>query len=555
MTEGSPTAQSGVPPWAHPAVELPKRTRNEILFAIMLGLFLSALDQTIVGTALPTIVSDLKGNDLYVWVVTIYLITSTVTGPIYGKLSDLFGRKPMLLIGVTLFLVGSALSGFSQEMWQLILFRGIQGLGAGAIFPITLAIIGDLFTPAERGKYQGLFGAVFGIAALIGPALGGLLTETVGWHWVFFVNLPVGAVTIFIIWRLLPTLKREGARPRIDYLGAATLTAALVPILIGLTNAQRGSWSDPGVWTWLLAGTLFLVVFIVIEARASEPIIPLELFRLRTFSFSMIAVFTASFGFFGSIFFLPLWFQVVQRSSPTESGYQLLPFLAGLISSSVISGQLVSRTGKYKWLTVGATALVAIGLILLTNLRADTPLLSVWIWMFVTGLGVGPSLAVYTIIVQNAVPMKKLGAATSDLTLFRQVGGTVGLTLGFTLFRSGLTTQIPKQLLAAGVPQTVLDNAPTGALDSSSLTAVGGTGGLDWLSAVPAGLREPITVGIHQAISVSIADSFWLGVGAAVVATVATALLIEHPLRTNFGPPATDGTGGGAPTFSPPPAE
>jgi EmrB/QacA subfamily drug resistance transporter len=554
MTEGSPTAQSGVPPWAHPAVELPKRTRNEILFAIMLGLFLSALDQTIVGTALPTIVSDLKGNDLYVWVVTIYLITSTVTGPIYGKLSDLFGRKPMLLIGVTLFLLGSALSGFSQEMWQLILFRGIQGLGAGAIFPITLAIIGDLFTPAERGKYQGLFGAVFGIAALIGPALGGLLTETVGWHWVFFVNLPVGAVTIFIIWRLLPTLKREGARPRIDYIGAAALTGGLVPVLIGLTNAQRGSWSDPNVWAWIVVGAALLLVFVLVEARAREPIVPLDLFRNRTFSLSMLAVFTASFGFFGSIVFLPLWFQVVERSSPTQSGYQLLPFLAGLIISSIVSGQVVSRTGRYKWLTAGAISCVVIGLILFTNLRADTPLINLWMWMFITGLGVGPSLAVYTIIVQNSVPMKKLGAATADLTLFRQVGGTVGLTLGFTLFRSGLTTQIPTQLLAAGVPQQVLDQVPAGALNASDLTAVGGQG-LGFLQAVPADLREPITFGINQAISVSIANSFWLGVGAAIIAVLATALLVEAPLRSTFSHSAEAEVGSVPPALASIPAE
>jgi EmrB/QacA subfamily drug resistance transporter len=554
MTAGSPAAKADVPPWAHPAVEVSKRARNEILVAIMLGLFLSALDQTIVGTALPTIVTNLKGNELYAWVVTIYLITSTVSGPIYGKLGDLFGRKPMLLIGVGLFLAGSALSGLSGQMWQLILFRGIQGLGAGAIFPIALAVIGDLFTPAERGKYQGLFGAVFGIAALIGPALGGYLTETLSWHWVFFVNLPIGAVTIYIIWRLLPTLKRDGPRPRIDYLGAAALTAALVPILIGLTNAQSAAWSDVSVWSWVLAGAIFLALFVVIESRASEPIIPLELFRLRTFSLSMVAVFTASFGFFGSIFFLPLWFQVVQHSSPTESGYQLLPFLAGLIISSVLSGQIVSRTGRYKWLTVVALAFVAVGLTLMTGLRSETPLPVVWVWMFITGLGVGPSMAVFTIIVQNAVPMKRLGAATSDLTLFRQVGGTVGLTLGFTFFRDALTTQIPKQLLAAGVTQSFLDKAPAGALDTSSLTSVGGTGGLDWLSAVPAQLREPITLGIHEAISVSIANSFWLGVGAAVIATVATALLIEHPLRTSFGPAAT-AEPGGAPAFNPLPAE
>jgi EmrB/QacA subfamily drug resistance transporter len=548
MKESSAPA-AGVDAWSRPPVEVSRRARNEILVAILLGLFLSALDQTIVGTALPTIVTDLKGNDLYVWVVTIYLITSTVTGPMYGKLSDLFGRKPMLLFGVGLFLLGSALSGFSQEMWQLILFRGIQGIGAGAIFPIALAIIGDLFTPAERGKYQGLFGAVFGIAALIGPWLGGLLTETVGWHWVFFVNLPVGAVTIYIIWRLLPTLKREGARPRIDYLGAATLTAGLVPILIGLTNARANAWSDPNVWAWIVGGAILLAVFLVVEARANEPIIPLQLFRLRTFSVSMFAVFAASFGFFGSIVFLPIWFQVVEGSSPTASGYQLLPFLAGLIISSIVSGQLVSRTGRYKWLTVGAISSMVLGLLLLTNLRAGTPLPTVWIWMFITGLGVGPSLAVYTIIVQNSVPMKMLGAATSDLTLFRQVGGTVGLTLGFTIFRTGLTHQIPTQLLAAGVPQAALDKVPPGALNAADLTTVGDKG-LAFLQAVPEQLRGPITNGIHEAISISIADSFWLGVGAAILAALATALLIEAPLRTTFHDPAEPESAGRPPAMA-----
>jgi EmrB/QacA subfamily drug resistance transporter len=559
MTESSPAAaEAGFTGALKPAVEVSTRARNEILFAILLGLFLSALDQTIVGTALPRIVSDLRGNDLYTWVVTIYLITSTVTGPIYGKLSDLFGRRPMLMIGVSLFLIGSALSGLSQEMWQLILFRGIQGLGAGAIFPISLAVIGDLFTPAERGKYQGLFGAVFGVSALIGPALGGFLTDRISWHWVFYVNLPLGAITLYIIWRLLPTLKREGARPAIDYLGAAAFTAGIVPVLIGLTNAQKGDWSDPGVWGWIVAGVALLAVFVRIEARAKEPIVPLELFRNRTFSLSMVAVFMASFGFFAAIIFLPIWFQVVQGSSATESGYNLLPFLAGLIISSVASGQIVSRTGRYRWITVGALVFVTAGLMLMTNLRADTPFPALWVWMFITGLGVGPSLAVFTIIVQNAVPMKKLGAATSDLTLFRQVGGTVGLTLGFTIFRSGLTEQIPTQLVAAGVPRQVVSNIPPGSFDASQLTSVGGDP-MAWLQQVPQQFRPAIeqlipnfVQGFHQAISLAIADSFWLGVGAAILAVLATALLVEVPLRTTFGH-EHEGQAHGAPASIPVP--
>ena len=361
------------------------------------------------GPILPRVVGDLDGAELYTWVVTAYLLTSTVTVPIYGKLSDLFGRKPLLMIGIGLFLVGSFLSSLSQEMWQLILFRGIQGLGAGSLFPIALAVIGDLFTPAERGKYQGLFGAVFGIAFLVGPGLGGFLTDTWSWHWVFLVNIPIGLVALFVIGRLLPTVRRPDAARNVDYLGVATFSAGLVPILIGLTNAQNGDWGSVGVWGLILLGVAFLGLFVWVESRAPEPMIPLGLFRIPSFTLSMIAVFAAMFGFFGAVVFLPLWFQVVQGSSATASGYNLLPFLFGLIFSSVVSGQLVSRTGHYKWIVVGSLALAVIGLILFTNLRADTPSPVLWFWMAVMGLGIGPTMAVFTIIVQNAVPVQQAG--------------------------------------------------------------------------------------------------------------------------------------------------
>ncbi len=357
MTEGvMPGREAAAVP-----LHIDPRARFEILGAILLAMFLSALDQTIVGTALPRIVSELHGNDLYTWVVTVYLLTATVSGPIYGKLSDLFGRRPMIMIGVGLFLIGSALSGLSQEMWQLVAARGLQGLGAGAIFPIALAVIGDLFTPAERGKYQGLFGAVFGVSALIGPALGGLLTDNFSWHWVFFVNLPIGLVAMAIIWRLLPAVKHPESVRSIDYLGSAVFTAAIVPILIGLTNKQKLDWTDPVVGGLILVGTLFLALFIWVESRAQEPIVPLSLFRNRSFTVSVIAVLLASFGFFGAIIFVPRWFQFVLGSSATESGYQMLPLLVGLIASSVISGQVISRTGRYRWIVIASMAILAVG--------------------------------------------------------------------------------------------------------------------------------------------------------------------------------------------------
>jgi EmrB/QacA subfamily drug resistance transporter len=521
-------------------IHVSKRARIEILIAVLLGLFLSALDQTIVGPILPRIVSDLNGVDYYTWVVTAYLLTSTVTVPIYGKLSDLFGRRPMLMVGIGLFLFGSALSGLSQTMWQLIAFRAIQGLGAGALFPISLAVIGDLFTPRERGKYQGLFGAVFGIAFLVGPGLGGTITDNFSWHWVFYVNLPIGLIALAVIWRLLPTVRRPDATRNIDYAGVATFAAAIVPILVGLTNAENGNWGSVGVWGLLLLGAAFLAFFVWVESRAKEPMIPLHLFRIRTFAISMIAVFTAMFGFFGAVVFLPLWYQVVQGASATESGYKLLPFLFGLILSSVVSGQVVSRTGHYKWLAAGALALAMLGVALMTNLRADTPDLALWLWMFIAGVGIGPSMAVFTIIVQNAVPFSELGAATSDLTLFRQIGGTVGLTLAFTLFRNFLSWDaIRTQLVSAGAPvQLVPVSAPAG-FDAGQLTNVGG-GGPSFVDKIPAAYQQAFLDGFHQAFSIALANSMWLGVGALAVAVISVSLLREQPLRQHFGAPGAE---------------
>lgn len=529
-------------------VQIDPRARTEILIAVMLAVFLAALDQTIVGTALPRIVDDLKGNEFYTWVVTSYLLTATVSGPIYGKLSDLFGRRPMVMFGVSLFLIGSALSGISQEMWQLVAARGLQGLGAGAIFPIALAVIGDLFTPAERGKYQGLFGAVFGISALIGPALGGFLTDNLSWHWVFFVNLPIGAVALVIIWRLLPPIKHPERARSIDYLGSVVFAAALVPILIGLTNKRTLEWNDPWVGGLILVGMAFSALFVWVESRASEPILPLSLFRNRSISVSLIAVFLASFGFFGAIIFIPLWFQTVLGSSATQSGYQILPLLAGLIISSVVSGQVISRTGRYRWLIVVAMALVAVGLALMTQLRGDTSLSEMWVWMVVAGMGIGPSLAAFTIVVQNAAPFAQLGAATGALTFFRQVGGTVGLAIGGTLFATALTSELPPEMAAAGVPQEIARFASSAAGSDFSLV---GDLGAQILASVPEQFRpavEPfvpnIVNGFHNAFSIAIGGALWIGVVAAIGATVATLFFLpELPLRKHHGPERAESAG------------
>jgi len=515
------------------------RAKLEILGAILLALFLFALDQTVVGTALPRIVTDLDGNDLYTWSVTIYLLTATISGPIYGKLSDLYGRRPIIIFAVSLFLIASVLAGLSQQMWQFILFRGLQGLGGGAIFPVALAVVADLYTPAERGKYLGLFGAVFGLSSLVGPAIGGLITDSVGWHWIFFVNVPIGVVSLVIIWRLLPAIRRPDAGQHIDYLGAAVFAAAIALFLIGLTNRQTGEWTDPAVGGLIAAGLAIGVVFLAIESRAPDPIVPLSLFRNRSFSISVAAMFLAAFGFFGAVLFLPRWFQTVAGASATESGYNILPLLGGLIVSATLSGQIVARTGRYKVLILGSLLLLAAGLYLMTNLRADTERPVLWFWMLVTGIGIGPSFAVFTLVVQNSVAPERIGVASSSLTFFQQIGGTVGLTFAGVVLANTMTEQLPTSLVAAGVPQQFVDQFQAGG-QQIDLTGTGDLG-QRILASVPDAFRpivEPlipaIVTGIHDAFSIAIASTFWVGIAGALLAAAFVVFLPEVPMRETF---------------------
>ena len=524
------------------AVNLSPRAKLEILGAILLAMFLFALDQTVVGTALPQIVTDLRGNELYTWAVTIYLLTATISGPIYGKLSDLFGRRPIVIFAVSLFIISSALAGLSQEMWQFILFRGLQGLGGGAVFPIALAVIADLYTPSERGKYLGLFGAMFGLSSLLGPGIGGVLTDTVGWSWIFFINVPLGLISLIILWRLLPAIRRPEAARHIDFVGAFIFALAIAPFLVGLTNKQSGQWTDPAVGGLILVGLLFGALFLWIETRVAEPIVPLDLFRGRTFSISVAAMFLAAFGFFTAVIFLPRWFQTVGGASATESGYNLLPLLAGLIFSAIASGQIVARVGRYKLLLLGSLVLLGVGLFLFTNLRADTSRPILWLWMVLVGLGIGPSFAVFTLIVQNAVSPDRIGVATSSLTFFQQIGGTVGLTIAGTIFADRLTDEIPTQLVAAGLPQPIVDGFAAGGGGGGALDLTGtGDLGARILASVPEAFRstvEPlipnIVAGIYQAFSIALASTFYLGVAGALIAAAFVLFLREAPMRTTF---------------------
>ena len=542
-------------PRAHDPALLTPRQRLEILGAILLALFLFALDQTVVGTALPRIVTDLHGDQLYTWAVTVYLLTSTISGPIYGKLSDLFGRRPIILFAVGLFLAASVGAGLSHEMWQFILFRGLQGLGGGAVFPVALAVVADLYTPVERGKYLGLFGAMFGLSSLIGPGLGGLITDNFGWNWIFFVNVPVALVSLFVLWQLLPAVRHPDAAKHIDYVGAGIFTAAIAPFLIGLTNKQTGQWTDPSVGGLILLGLAIAAVFVWWESRAADPIIRLDLFRNRSFTISVAATFFAAFGFFAAIIFLPRWFQVVAGDSATVSGYSLLPLLLALIVSATASGQIVARTHHYKVLTVVGMGLLALGLFLMTNLRSDTDRPILWVWMVVTGLGIGPMFAVFTLIVQNSVAPKVIGVATSSLTFFQQIGGTIGLTIAGTIFADTFTKELPTRLVAAGVPQQFVSQFGTGGSTGSQFDLTGtGDLGQRLLDATPPAFRplvEPLIPGIvaavHDSFSLGIASTFWVAIVAAVIAAVFVLFIQEQPMRSTFE--MEDGTEGAAPAM------
>ncbi len=523
------------------ALNLSPRAKLEILFAILLALFLFALDQTVVGVALPKIITDLQGNNLYAWSVTIYLLTSTISGPIYGKLSDLFGRRPIVIFAVGLFIVSSALCGLSQQMWQFILFRGLQGLGGGAVFPVALAVVADLYTPAERGKYLGFFGAVFGLSSLVGPFLGGIITDTAGWHWIFFINVPIGLISLVVLWRLLPAIKRPDAARNIDYIGAVVFALAIAPFLIGLTNKTGAEWTDPQVGGLMLAGLAFGLLFLFIESRVPEPIVPLNLFRIRTFTISVSAMFLAAFGFFTAIIFLPRWFQTVAGDSATDLGLSILPLLAGLIFSAIASGQIVARVGRYKALMVVSLSLLGLGLFLATNLHATTDRPILWLWMVLMGVGIGPSFAVFTLIVQNAVSPDRIGVATSSLTFFQQIGGTIGLTVATTLFAARFATEIPIQLTKAGVPAQFAagfgGGAGGGAVD---LTGTGDLGARILATVPPdqqaavAPMIPAIVQGIHEALSVAIASTFWIGIAGALIAAFFVLFLKEEPMRTTF---------------------
>src|SRR5437762_7231098 len=441
------------PSRAEAAVPTPLSHR-QILVAfsgLVLAMLLAALDSTIVSTALPTIVSELGGLEHLAWVVTGYLLAQTIVTPIYGKLGDLYGRKIVLQSAIVLFLVGSALCGLSQNMTQLILFRAVQGLGGGGLVVTTQAVVGDIVPPRDRGRYQGIFGAVFGLASIAGPLLGGYFTTHLSWRWIFYINLPVGIAALVVLAATLPSLGRRAVRS-IDYVGAALLAVVLSSVtLLSDLGGTTYSWSSPMSLGLIAISLLSLLLFAVVERKALEPVLPPHLFRQQTFVITSTVGLIVGFALFGSVTYFPLYLQVVKGVTPTASGMQMVPMMGGMLVTSIMSGQLISRTGRYKIFPVLGTAVMTLGLFLLSRLTPQSSEATASMLMLVLGVGLGRVMQVLVIAVQNDVDYRDLGVATSGATLFRLIGGSLGTAILGAIFAARLASNLARLLPAGAV--------------------------------------------------------------------------------------------------------
>ncbi|MFF3762685.1 DHA2 family efflux MFS transporter permease subunit [Streptomyces sp. NPDC001922] len=496
-----------------------RRTVLVAIGALLLGMLLAALDQTIVSTALPTIVSELGGLNHLSWVVTAYLLASTAATPLWGKLGDQYGRKKLFQAAIVLFLIGSALCGVAQNMPELIAFRAVQGLGGGGLIVLSMAIVGDIVPPRDRGRYQGLFGAVFGASSVLGPLLGGVFVDNLSWRWVFYINLPIGIVALLVIAAVLHIPARP-TRHTIDYLGTFLIaSAATCLVLMASLGGTTWAWSS---WQIVLLGVLavlLLTAFVAVERRAVEPVLPLGLFRIRTFALCSVISFVIGFAMFGAMTYLPTFLQVVQGVSPTLSGVHLLPMVGGLLVASTGSGQIVARTGRWKVFPIAGTAVTAVGLLLLHQLEENSSTWETSVYFAVFGFGLGLVMQVLVLVVQNSVRYEDLGAATSGATFFRSIGGSFGVAIFGTIFTSQLGDRIAEELAGKQLPPGI----GLGTLESDPRT----------IARLPASLQPDV---IH-AYSTSITDVFLYAAPVVTVAFIVAWFLREDPLRGSVTSP------------------
>ena len=497
-------------------------SRNRTILATagtMLALLLAALDQTIVGTAIPRIVADLNGLDRLAWVTTAYLVTSTTMTPIAGKLGDLFGRKPFLLAGMIGFVVASAFCGLAQDMTQLIVFRGIQGIFGGVLFATVFSVIGDLFAPAQRARAQGLFGGVFGLASIVGPTAGGFITDNWNWRWVFEVNIPVGIVAVAVVIAGLPYVKSKASWRDIDFWGAFTLAAGVVPLLIALTITRDHAWTSPEVMGLLALAAVMLVAFVFIERRVEHPIVPLHLFKNPVFSISMLVGFLTAFGMFGSILFTPLVFQGVLGISATNSGALITPMMFGLIGASTLTGFLMRRIKYYRFLGTIGVAVMIFGMWMLSQVVPGTPEWRVVVDLVVVGLGIGTTFPLYLTAVQTALPRQYLGVASSQIQFWRNLGGTVGSAILGAVLANRLPDYLKTRVTDLHLPPQVLASLPKGGSANSILDPT-------LLAKLPASFVSAI----RWALSDSLHDIYLFAGAILVLALISTVFMKEVPL-------------------------
>src|ERR1700736_2016606 len=515
-----------------PQAELSQRIKVLATIGVMLALLLAALDQTIVGTALPRIVAELNGLDRYSWLITGYLVASTVVVPIAGKLGDLFGRKPFLIAGMIGFVAASALCGVSQDMTQLIVFRVLQGLFGGMLFASAFTVLGDIYSPAERARIQGLFGAVFGLSSIIGPVVGGFLTDNLGWRWVFYVNLPVGLLGVLVVTAFLPFVRTKASWRDIDFIGSAALAAGLIPVLVALSVAKDQGWTSVQVLGLLGFGVAMLVAFFVIEQRVKEPIVPFSLFKNRAFTVSMVVGFFAALGMFGMIIFVPLELQGVLGVSVTNSGLLLTPMMLGLIVSSVLTGQLIPRIKHYHYLGTIGIALMMVGLYLMAQTTTATSQMSITIDIVLVGLGLGVTMPLYINAVQSALPMRYLGVGTSQVQFWRNVGGTVSSAiLGSILAQrlpGAIADQFAKLNLPAAFKNAISSSAsnPNALLDPAKIASAKAK-----LPPQLAPLFDQAMHAVRNGLALTLHDTYMIAFALSAIALIASLFMPDVPLR------------------------